>query len=74
MLNENEIDYLEQQIPILAETATKQAFWQTLASGDSVIIAKDGELIEVFPDGTRKVIKNIEKPIKVTQRFFQVNK
>jgi hypothetical protein len=72
MLNEQELNYLEQQIPILAETATKQAFWQTLASGDKVMIAEDGKLIEVSPDGTRKVIKEIEKPTKVTQRFYKI--
>jgi hypothetical protein len=72
MLNEQELDYLEQQIPILAETATKQAYWQTLASGDKVMIAEDGKLIEVSPDGSRKIIKEIEKPMKVTQRFLKI--
>lgn len=72
MLNEQEINYLEQQIPILAETATKQAYWQTLASGDKVMIAENGKLIEVSPDGSRKIIKEIEKPIKVTQRFYKI--
>ncbi|WP_298356374.1 hypothetical protein [Runella sp.] len=72
MLNEQELDYLEQQIPILAETATKQAYWQTLASGDKVMIAEDGKLIEVSPDGSRKIIKEIEKPMKVTQRFYKI--
>ena len=71
-LNEQELDYLEQQIPILAETATKQAYWQTLALGDKVMIAEDGKLIEVSPDGSRKVIKEIEKPMKVTQRFYKI--
>ncbi|MEI7586823.1 hypothetical protein [Runella sp.] len=72
MLNEQELDYLEQQIPILAETATKQAYWQTLASGDKVMIAEDGKLIEVSPDGSRKIIKEIGKPSKVTQRFLKI--
>jgi hypothetical protein len=72
MLNEQELDYLEQQIPILAETATKQAYWQTLASGDKVMIAEDGKLIEVSPDGSRKIIKEIEKPMNVTQRFLKI--
>jgi hypothetical protein len=72
MLNEQELNYLEQQIPILAETATKQAYWQTLASGDKVMIAEDGKLIEVSPDGSREIIKEIEKPMKVTQRFYKI--
>ena len=72
MLNEQELNYLEQQIPILAETATKQAYWQTLASGDKVMIAEDGKLIEVSPDGSREIIKEIERPMKVTQRFYKI--
>lgn len=72
MLNEQELNYLEQQIPILAETATKQAFWKTLASGDKVMIAEDGKLIEVSPDGSRKIVKEIEKPTRVTQRFYKI--
>ncbi len=74
MLTEKELDFLEQQIPALAETATKQAYWQTLASGDSVMIAENGQLIEVSPDGNRKVVKEIGKPVKVTERFFKITR
>jgi hypothetical protein len=70
MLNEKELDYLEQQIPILADAAFKIAFWQTLASGDKVLIAENGQLIEISPDGSRKVMKEIEK----TQRFNKIKK
>ena len=59
MLTDQELDFLEQQIPILAETAMKQAYWQTLTSGNSVMIAENGFLIEVSPDGSRKVVKEI---------------
>ncbi len=74
MLNEKELNYLEQQIPLLAETATQQAFWQTLASGDKVIIAENGQLIEISPDGSREVVKEIEKPTKVSKRFYTIKK
>ena len=74
MLSEQELDYLEQQIPLLAETATKQAYWQTLASGDKVMIAKNGQLIEVSPNGNRRIIREIDKPIRVTNRFFKIKK
>ena len=73
-LSEKEISYLEEQIPQLAEYATKQAYWQTLASGDSVMIADDGKLIEVSPDGSRKFIKEIAKPVRVEQQVFIINK
>ena len=74
MLNEKEIDFLENQIPQLAELATKQAYWHALSSGSSVLIAEDGQLIEVFPDGSRIVRKEIPKRIKTTQRFFIIKK
>ena len=74
MLNEKEIDFLENQIPILAELATKQAYWHALSSGSSVLIAEDGQLIEVFPDGSRIVRKEIPKRIKTTQRTFIIKK
>ena len=73
-LSEKEISYLEEQIPQLAEYATKQAYWQTLASGYSVMIADDGKLIEVSPDGSRKFIKEIAKPVRVEQQVFIINK
>ena len=73
-MTEKELNYLEQQIPIVAETATKQAYWQTLAAGDNVMIAENGQLIEVFPDGTRKFFKEIGKPVKMTKRLFKITK
>ncbi len=65
-LNDKMLDYLEAHFPELMATATKQAYWQTLASGQSVLIAEDGKLIEVFPDGTKKIIKEIGQPSSAT--------
>lgn len=56
---ENEISFIEAHIPELAELAFKQAFWQTLADGVSVIIAENNQLVEVFPDGSKKIIKSL---------------
>ena len=61
-ITEKALDYLEQQIPELAEQATRQAYWRTLASGDSAVVAEDGNIVEVKPDGTRTIIKAIAKP------------
>lgn len=61
-LNDKTLDYLEEHLPELMATATKQAYWQTLASGQSVLVAEAGKLIEVFPDGSRMFIKDIPKP------------
>jgi len=74
MLTEQELDFLEQQIPILAETALQQAYWQTLTLGDKVMIAEKGFLVEVSPDGSRRVMKEIGKPVKVTKRMFTIVK
>ena len=74
MLTEKELDFLEQQIPILAETALQQAYWQALTLGDKVMIAEKGFLVEVSPDGSRRVMKEIGKPVKVTKRMFTIVK
>jgi hypothetical protein len=65
-LTDKMLDFLESHFPELMATATKQAYWQTLASGQSVLIAEGGQLIEVFPDGTKTVIKEIGKPLSAT--------
>lgn len=64
-INEREIDYLEKYIPDLAEAAIKQAYWQALASGSSVLVSENGELREVFPDGTSKIVKQNSPFVKV---------
>lgn len=50
-------DFLEKSIPALAQSALMQAYWQTLASGHSVLSCTAGFIYEEFPDGTRRVIK-----------------
>jgi hypothetical protein len=64
-LSEQAIDYIEAHLPELMATATKQAYWQTLASGHSVLIAENGKLLRVQPDGTKECIEELELPIKV---------
>ena len=65
-LSDKELDYLEEHIPELAEVAFKQAYWAALASGSTVLISENGNLVEVFPDGTRKVIKPLPPSTPVT--------
>lgn len=64
-MNEKTIAYLEEHIPELAEAATRQAYWQALASGSSVLISDNGVIKEVFPDGTVQVIEKNEPFVKV---------
>lgn len=66
-LSEQELDYLEAHIPELAEVAFKQAYWAALATGSSVLMSENGNLVEIFPNGTRKIIKQLPPPMKVTR-------
>lgn len=65
-LSEEEIDYLEAHIPELADAAFTQAYWQALAAGSSVMISEGDALYEIFPNGTRRFVKNIEPPQPAT--------
>ena len=64
-LKEEVIKYLEAHIPEMVDGATRQAYWQALASGDSVLVSENGHIVEVFPDGTRKIIKKIDPLIRI---------
>jgi hypothetical protein len=66
--NEASMKFLEDHIPDLADAAFTQAYWQTLANGKSVLKVEQGEIIEIFPDGSRKVIKQIAPLIPVPIR------
>lgn len=70
-LSEKALDYLEEQIPELAEGAFKQAYLAALASGSSVLVSEKGDLVEVFPDGTRKFLKKLTAwiPVKRGQKL-----
>jgi hypothetical protein len=57
---EKNIRELELQFPLLSGTAFMAARQQTLASGQSVLQSEQGALYEVFPDGTRRRLKEIE--------------
>jgi hypothetical protein len=55
----------EDQIPMLAAMAVEQAYRQALAAGQHVLVADSGVLIDVAPDGTRRVVKQLEPNIPV---------
>jgi hypothetical protein len=57
---EKTIQDIEEQIQKLAKSATKSAFQRVLASGNSVLISKNGETCRAYPDGsTEFVVKNV---------------
>ena len=66
-LSEKAMCFLEEHIPELAEVAFKQAYWSALASGSSVLISENGNLVEVFPDGKQKIIKPLPPSIPVVR-------
>lgn len=67
-ISEEKMRFLEEQIPELADTAVKQAYWKSLTSGYSVLEAKEGFLVEVFPDGSTKKHKKLPESTKVESR------
>ncbi len=64
-LSEEAMSFLEEHIPELADIAFKQAYWAALASGSSVLISENGNLVEVFPDGKHRFIKHLPPSISV---------
>jgi hypothetical protein len=64
--DESELCFLEEQIPELAVMALKLAYREALASGSCVLIVKDGTLVEVSPDGSERIIKELPRWIPVT--------
>jgi len=53
-LSDDEIDRLEAMIPKLAAVATNAAYLRAVAAGHSLIMAKDGVLVQIHPDGSEK--------------------
>lgn len=63
---ESEIQKLENQFPPVSGEAFAAARARVLASGQSVLQAEDGFLYEVFPDGRKVLVKQIEAPTPAT--------
>ena len=66
-LSEEAISFLEEHIPELADVAFKQAYWAALASGSSVLVSENGNLVEIFPDGKHKFIKHLSPATSVNR-------
>ena len=70
---ESEIQQLESQFPPVSGAAFAAAREKVLASGQSVLQSEDGFLYEVFPDGRKVRLKQIEPPTAVTPgRSFSI--
>ena len=62
---ENNIEILENAFPPMSGVAFDTARKQTLESGLSVLQSEGGVIYEVFPDGSRRLVKEIEPPTQV---------
>jgi len=71
--DEDSIRYQEAGIPELAEGAVKQAYYQALAAGYTVVEVVNGQLVESSPDGTTRLIRSLPKaiPVKPGQRVVR---
>ncbi|HLB52840.1 MAG TPA: hypothetical protein VJK48_03955 [Chlamydiales bacterium] len=70
-MDDKTIDFLEQAIPELADAAFTRAYWSALASGFSVLETEGEDLVEIYPDGTKKFIKKIlpRVPVKKGEKI-----
>lgn len=57
-----EMDAEEEKLPYLMMEAVRQAAARAAETADSVVRVEDGFLVEVFRDGTKRVIKAIPRP------------
>ncbi len=57
---EQALDSLEEQIPALSAAAVTVAYWAALSAGHSVLEVEGDAIVEVFPDGTHRVVRAIE--------------
>jgi hypothetical protein len=62
---EKTIQDIEEQIPKLAKSATKSAYQRALASGNSVLISKNGETRRAYPDGSTEFVAKNEPARKM---------
>ena len=64
-MSDQDIQLLESKFPALSGQAFATAREQVLQSGQSVLQSEDGVIYEVFPDGRRAKVKQIEPPTQV---------
>ncbi|MEI6537356.1 MAG: hypothetical protein WCN98_18580, partial [Verrucomicrobiaceae bacterium] len=63
--SESQLRAIENAYPSLSGIAFATAREQTLAAGQSVLQSEGAVIFEVFPDGRKKVVKQIEPPTPV---------
>jgi len=61
-MSDQDIQQLEDQFPAVSGSAFAAARQRVLASGQSVLQSQGGTIYEVFPDGHRVAVKQVEPP------------
>lgn len=64
-LTEESMLSLEANIPKLARGAFERAYFDALTQSGKVMRAVNGQLVETYADGTEKVLRAIQAPIRV---------
>jgi len=64
-MTDKHIQSLERGFPALSAKAFASARDRVLSSGQSVLQSSAGTIYQVFPDGHRVVVKQIDPPIRV---------
>jgi len=59
---ENDIELWESQFPAASGSVFASAREEVLASGQNVLQSENGFIYEVSPNGTRRIVKQIEPP------------
>jgi len=63
---EAELENIDQELPSLFAAAVKNAYNQALASNVKVLVSGSHGLYQVFPDGSRELIKKADyEPLHV---------
>jgi hypothetical protein len=65
-MSDQEIQILESQFPATSGEAFAEARRKMLAAGQSVLESSKGIIYEIFPDGRRLKVKEIDPPVYVT--------
>ena len=72
-LTDEDYERFEEQIPALAERATREAYERALQSGLPVAITLGNSIVEVKLDGSVREIKKLPSTRQYTkQRFFKL--
>ena len=69
--DERRIEQLELNFPAASGVAFSNAYDRALQAGLSVMVSENGAIFEVFPDGQRRLVKEIAPP-RTTQSGVKI--